>query len=165
LPLADASVDVLTALDVIEHVENDRAAMSEFARVLRSGGMAVISVPALMRLWSDWDATLHHYRRYTKSSLRETFPGEFEILHMNYINVVALPAVYWVRKFRGLKRRLGFKTSLRSEDKIPPPWLNTFLRWLFVRAACQNAVRFPAGVGLLAVLRKQSVTQPTAKLR
>jgi len=155
LPLADASVDVLTALDVIEHVEDDLAAVREFSRVLRPGGIAVITVPALRMLWSDWDAALHHYRRYTKSSLLETIPGEFEILHVNYINVAALPAVYLVRKFRGLKHWLRFKTASRSEDKVPPRWLNNFLRWLFVRTASQTVIQFPAGVGLLVVLRKK----------
>jgi ubiquinone/menaquinone biosynthesis C-methylase UbiE len=157
LPLADNSVDVLTALDVIEHVQDDRASVTEFLRVLRPGGIAVITVPALMALWSDLDVTLQHYRRYNERTLREVIPVEFEILHMNYVNVAVLPMVYLVRRFRVLKQRLGFKTISRSEDRIPPGWLNFFLRWLFVRLACQKTVHFPVGVGLLAVLRKRAI--------
>lgn len=155
LPLADNSVEVLTALDVIEHVEDDRAATREFLRVLRPGGIAVITVPALMSLWSDWDVSLRHYRRYHRQSLLSVIPNEFEVLHLGYINVAVFPLVYGVRKFRSLKQRLGFTSVSRSEDMLPPRWLNRFLRWQFVRLACQKTVRFPFGVGLLAVLRKK----------
>jgi SAM-dependent methyltransferase len=156
LPLPDGSVDVLTALDVIEHVEDDDGAVREFLRVLRPGGIAVITVPALMALWSDWDVTLRHFRRYTRGSLLKIVPPEFEILHVNYVNVAVLPVVFAVRKWRGLKGRAGAKIDARSEDKIPALWLNRFLGWTFVRLACQNTVRFPAGVGLIAVLRKKT---------
>jgi len=156
LPLPDSSVDVLTALDVIEHVEDDRTALREFLRVLRPGGLAVITVPALMVLWSDWDVTLRHFRRYSGESLLKIIPPEFEILHTNYVNVAVLPLVLAVRKWRGLKNRLGMKTDVRSEDKIPAPWLNHILRSTFVKPACQKVVRFPAGVGLITVLRKKT---------
>lgn len=155
LPLADNSVDVLTALDVIEHVQDDQASVREFLRVLRPGGIAVITVPALMALWSDWDVTLRHHRRYTAPTLRQTVPPGFEILHLHYVNVAVLPAVFLIRKFRALKQRFGFGGVARSEDRIPPAWLNRFLQWLFVRLGSQDAVSFPAGVGLLAVLRKK----------
>jgi SAM-dependent methyltransferase len=161
LPLADNSVDVLTALDVIEHVQDDRASMTEFLRVLRPGGIAVVTVPALMSLWSDWDVTLRHHRRYHARTLRETIPAQFDILHLNYINVAVLPAVFFVRKFRAFKQRLGFKTTARSEDQVPPDWLNLFLQWQFVWLACQPALHFPAGVGLLAVLRKKTAMKPS----
>jgi len=156
LPLSDASIDVLTALDVVEHVEDDRAAMREFLRVLRPGGIAVITVPALMALWSDWDVTLRHFRRYSRKSLVDIVPAGFELLHANYVNVAVLPAVYGVRKWRGLTQWFGKKTTSRSEDKIPPPVLNNFLRGIFVKLACQKTVRFPAGVGLIAILRKKT---------
>jgi SAM-dependent methyltransferase len=156
LPLADRSVDVLTALDVIEHVEQDRKALEEFSRVVRPGGIVVITVPALMMLWSDWDVALHHFRRYTRQSLLGIIPCEaFELVHCNYVNVAVLPLVLLVRKWRALKARLGFKIQTRSEDAMPPGWLNGLLRWLFVTLACQSWFRFPGGVGLLAVLRKK----------
>jgi SAM-dependent methyltransferase len=155
LPLAVNSVDVLTALDVIEHVAEDRAAVCEFLRVLKPGGLCVITVPALMSLWSDWDVTLRHFRRYTRPSLLALLPAGFEVLHVNYVNVAVLPLVWAVRKFRALKQKLGVQTVSRSEDAIPPAWINQLLRGMFVTLACQRLVSFPAGVGLLLVLRKK----------
>lgn len=159
LPLADNSVDVLTALDVIEHVEDDVASVKEFHRVLRPGGIAVITVPALMALWSDWDVTLRHFRRYNEEQLRKIIPLQFEILHVNYVNVAVLPIVFAVRKFRALKQSFGMKSDSRSEDQIPPKWLNVLLRRIFVGLACQKSIHFPAGVGLIAILRKGTAAQ------
>lgn len=156
LPLEANSVDVLTALDVIEHVEADVAAVREFLRVLKPGGVCVITVPALMALWSDWDVALRHFRRYTRRSLLAIVPDGFDVLHINYVNVAVLPLVWAVRKFRALKQKLGGKIAGRSEDSIPSALLNRLLRAIFVKLACQQAVSFPAGVGLIAVLRKKS---------
>ena len=156
LPLADKSVDVITALDVLEHVQDDKAAIREFHRVLRSDGIVVITVPALPALWSDWDVVLHHYRRYKKNTLLEVIPSHlFEIVHFNYINVAVLPLVYIVRKFRALKLALGLRSRSRSEDSIPPAWINSILRKTFTSLACQRSINFPAGVGIIAVLRKK----------
>ena len=156
LPLPDHSVDVLTALDVIEHVEQDGGALAEFARVVRPGGIVVITVPALMMLWSDWDVALHHFRRYTRPTLLNLVsPDLFEIVHCNYVNVAAFPLVLLVRKWRALKAKFGAKIDSRSEDSIPARPVNAVLRWSFVKLACQNTIRFPAGVGLLAVLRRR----------
>jgi hypothetical protein len=79
----------------------------------------------------------------------------FEMVHVNYINVVVLPIVFSVRKLRSLRRRMGAESTVRSEDTIPPAWVNAPLKWLFVKLACQKVARFPAGVGLLAVLRRK----------
>ena len=156
LPLEDGSVDVLTALDVIEHVEHDRQALCEFARVTRPGGIVVITVPALMSLWSDWDVALHHFRRYTRPTLLDLVPRDaFEVVHCNYVNVAAFPLVLLVRKWRALKAKLGWKIDARSEDAIPPAPFNALLRWSFVALACQRLVPFPFGVGLLMVLRRR----------
>ncbi|MBA2623297.1 MAG: class I SAM-dependent methyltransferase, partial [Chthoniobacterales bacterium] len=101
LPVPDASVDCLTALDVLEHVEQDEAAIREFARVQKPGGIGVITVPALPALWSDWDVALHHFRRYRKQHLIRVLaqPG-FRLEHCHYLNVAALPAIYLARKIR-----------------------------------------------------------------
>jgi SAM-dependent methyltransferase len=156
IPLEVGTVDIVTALDVVEHVENESLAMAEFARVLRRGGVLVVTVPALMLLWSDWDVVLHHFRRYTRKSLLAIVPTDkFDVIHVNYINVVALPLVLAIRKMRLLRQRLLRSAGSRSEDEVPLRPLNFLLKWTFVRLACQGWLQFPAGVGLLMVLRKR----------
>jgi SAM-dependent methyltransferase len=159
LPFPDAVADGVTALDLIEHVENDCRALREMARVLKPEGVLVVTVPAFQALWSDWDVALHHVRRYRRAELVERLrEAGFELLHCNYINVLAFPAVYVLRKWRTLRGspRTG---SSRAEDRVPRRWLNKLLMAAFVLPASQSAILFPFGVGLLAVARRPSPQQ------
>ena len=69
LPFADATFDVVTAFDVIEHVEPERLIVDELSRVLRPGGRLLVSVPAYNWAWSDHDTVNGHHRRYTRPRL------------------------------------------------------------------------------------------------
>lgn len=158
VPLPDGSLDFVTALDVLEHVSNDRAVVRGFHRLLKPGGVAVVTVPASMALWSDWDVALHHFRRYSRSQLGTLFPSaEWELIHLNYTNVAVYPAVWLVRKWRGFTARgssTGQGSKTRSEDRIPPAWLNHLLRRVFVGLG-RIRVPFPFGVSLLLVARRK----------
>ncbi len=157
LPLADASADIATALDVIEHIPDDAAAVGEMFRILRPGGTLIVTVPAFQSLWSDWDVALHHQRRYRRKPLRDLLSARgFEVLRCEYVNVLAFPAVWILRKWRTWFPGREPGATLRAEERIPPAWLNGLLMAAFVRPALQTAVSFPFGVGLLAVARKPS---------
>jgi SAM-dependent methyltransferase len=73
LPFADNSFDAVTAMDVIEHIDDDKAASAEIFRVLRPGGRLFVTVPAYAFLWSEHDEALHHHRRYTAPHLKDLF--------------------------------------------------------------------------------------------
>lgn len=153
VPLPDASLDYVTALDVLEHTPDDWAVVDGFHRLLKPGGVALVTVPAGMALWGDWDVALHHYRRYSRPQLRALFPaGQWEVLHVNYTNVFVYPAVWVVRKWR--KYFPAPPGGVRTEDQQPVAWLNALLRWLFVRPGLSR-VPFPFGVSLLLVARKR----------
>jgi ubiquinone/menaquinone biosynthesis C-methylase UbiE len=154
LPFPDAVADGVTALDVLEHIEDDRGALAEMARVLKPEGVLVLTVPAFQALWSDWDVALHHVRRYRRSHLLERLRETgFELLHCNYVNVLACPAVYAVRKWRTLWKS-GSSNGSRMEDRVPPRWLNKLLMAAFVIPASQSLLSFPFGVGILAIARR-----------
>ncbi len=156
IPLPDRSLDAITALDVLEHVPDDRAVVAGFARLLRPGGVAVVTVPAGRALWSDWDVTLHHYRRYSRRELTALFPaGEWDVEHVNYTNTLLYPAVWWIRKWRAWRARAGWGGSEdRTEDRIPAPWLNRLLRATFVGCG-RLRLPFPFGVSLILVARRR----------
>jgi ubiquinone/menaquinone biosynthesis C-methylase UbiE len=157
VPLPAASLEYVTALDVLEHVPVDAAVVQGFYRLLKPGGLAVVTVPAGMALWSDWDVALHHFRRYSRGQLRSLFPeANWEIVYVNYTNVAAYPMVWCVRKWRAFRRRFGLPAGgARSEDQLPVHWLNTLLRNVFV-ALGKSRVSFPFGVSLLLVARRRA---------
>ena len=162
VPLADGSVEYVTALDVLEHVADDAAVVRGFHRVLKPGGLAVVTVPASMALWSDWDVGLHHFRRYHRPQLRALFPrDQWEVVHVNYTNVVAYPAVWLLRKWRAWRAPSprGSANAVpeageRPEDRIPPRWLNALLRAVFVNMG-RWRMPLPFGVSLLLVARRR----------
>jgi SAM-dependent methyltransferase len=75
LPMGDAEFDLVTAFDVLEHIEEDHLAAAEIFRVLRPGGTALIAVPCDMALWSAHDEAVGHVRRYTRDGLRDLIEG------------------------------------------------------------------------------------------
>jgi len=155
IPLPDASVNYLTALDVVEHIEDDVSAVQGFYRVLKPGGVAVITVPASMLLWSDWDVSMHHFRRYDRKGLLALFPkSDWEIVHVNYTNSLAFLPALLVRKWRSRKPINPEKEQSRAEYRIPPRWLNGLLKWIFVKTSMWR-LPMPFGVSLLLVARKK----------
>src|SRR5206468_1043093 len=66
-------LDLITMCDVLEHLENERAALRGIGDALKPGGRLLVTVPALPRLWSGHDVVNHHYRRYTRKTLLACF--------------------------------------------------------------------------------------------
>lgn len=153
VPLPDSSLEYVTALDVLEHVPDDAAVVRGFHRLLKPGGLAVVTVPACMALWSDWDVALHHFRRYDRPGLRALFPAaQWELEYVNYTNVLAFPAVWLLRRWR--RWRPAKPGAARAEDRQPPAAINALLRAAFVIPG-RARVPFPFGVSLLLVARRR----------
>jgi SAM-dependent methyltransferase len=69
LPFGDASLDLVCAFDVIEHVDDDRRLFSEVSRVLKDGGVFIFAVPLHTDYWTDFDDWVGHARRYEPADL------------------------------------------------------------------------------------------------
>ncbi len=151
--LPDGVAAVVTLLDVLEHLDDDRAALREMVRLVRPGGLVVVTVPALRWLWSDWDVALHHRRRYHRRDLLKLVRQcPVEVIHCGYVNTLALAPIALVRAWRKVfPPKPG---APRAEDRVPPGPVNELLYQTFVKPACWPWFRPPAGVSLLAVLRR-----------
>ena len=155
LPLRDASLDGLLALDIIEHFDDDGALLSEFRRCLKPGGELVASVPAYPWLWSPHDEFLHHRRRYRSGELQGKLRAAgFELLESHGMNFILLPAVALVRFLKGRRARAGAGEAGTDFFELPGP-LNSALAGLFVvEDLITRAVPVPFGVSLLVRARR-----------
>lgn len=99
MPLDSGGYDLIVAFDVLEHIDDDKAAANEIARMLRQGGTALVAVPCDMRLWSAHDVALGHYRRYTRQTLGPLLEGAgLAIERMWSWNVLMRPVARWRRR-------------------------------------------------------------------
>ena len=152
LPFADDSFDLVTTLDVIEHIDDDVTALRELRRVLRSDGRLVVTVPAFMWLWGDQDEIAHHRRRYTARSLGQALDASgYAVEHMTYFNTILFPAIAAIRLVRRLVRA---PQAGRSDFTVGPAALNGVLATLFsLERGAVKRRRLPVGVSLLALAR------------
>jgi SAM-dependent methyltransferase len=154
LPFADATFDVVTCLDVLEHTPDDRATLAELLRVTRPGGLALATVPAYQALWSWHDEVNRHFRRYDSSSLRSVArTAGWEVVGDTHFNSVLLGPAAVVRLAQRHRR-----AHAHSDLDLTPPALNGLLE-LPLRLEARllaMGVRLPAGLSLLAVLRPRA---------
>ena len=123
LPFAPNSFDIVTALDVIEHVDDDLATLRDLYTVMRPGGMLLISVPAYMQLWSYWDDILGHRRRYTTRTLRWVVEqAGFEVRKVSHSNMAILVPASLLRMIKGMRHRAverAYTQGFTSEPSTP----------------------------------------------
>ena len=151
LPYDDASFDLVTALDVVEHLDDDLAGLKEFRRVLRPGGRALLFVPTFMFLWGLQDDVSNHRRRYRLPELKRVLSqAGFEIERATYVNVTFFAPILIIRK---LMKLTGAKAA--SENNINIPGLNGLLGSLFAAERfVLRSMNLPFGVSGLCVARR-----------
>jgi SAM-dependent methyltransferase len=151
LPYEDETFDLVTALDVVEHLDDDMAGLKEFRRVLRADGRILLFVPAFMFLWGVQDDVSHHRRRYTLPELlRVVREAGFEIERATYANITFFLPILAVRK---IMRWTGLRTE--TENSIGISALNGLLGRVFgAESSILRRMNLPFGVSALCVARK-----------
>jgi SAM-dependent methyltransferase len=153
LPWESATFDLITCLDVIEHIPEDRLALRELRRVSKPGAWLLVTVPAYPALWSQHDEANHHQRRYVRPTLRSAaLDAGWTMERMTSFNtLLLLPAAAVRLAQRGRHANADYTPDL----ELGPAWLNGVLerpmraeaRWL------SRGRTLPAGLSLLALLR------------
>ncbi|MBW7957407.1 MAG: class I SAM-dependent methyltransferase [Deltaproteobacteria bacterium] len=153
LPFRDGVFDVVTALDVFCHrgIRDNKAALKEVARTLRSGGRFILSEPAFMFLYGPHDESQHCKQRFNAAEMKELMAScGLKIEKLSYFNFILFPLV--------LAHRLAMRWSgLKSQSDVKEinPVLNSIL-FLFLRleAGLLRFMNLPAGSSVICVARK-----------
>jgi SAM-dependent methyltransferase len=144
----DGAYDLVAILDVLEHVEEDEAALASIASKLRPGGRVLITVPAHPWMWSAHDAVNHHKRRYTRKTLKAVIArAGLRIELLSWFNSLLFPLAAAAR----LAGRVTGKED--SDDKMPPRLVNSLFETIFgLERYAVGRLPLPPGVSLVAIV-------------
>ena len=160
-PFSPGSFDIALALDVIEHVDDDRTILKGLLELIKPGGALILTVPAYESLWSDHDKINHHRRRYRTEQLQSCVESAgFDVERITYCNTILFPVVYVTRRAQSLKRRFFPKpdAEISSDLHSYPGLLNSALyRVMLFENRLLRRWNMPAGVSILAVARRPLV--------
>jgi ubiquinone/menaquinone biosynthesis C-methylase UbiE len=152
LPFGEDSFDVVTALDILEHTDDDLAALREIQRVCSKEGLLLVTVPAYGFLWSEHDEALKHRRRYTSHELRNklTLTG-FDVVRASYFITTLFFPILAFRVWQGLFKN---STHPKTSHYVPPNWINSSLIALLgLERRLFRRMNLPFGVSIVALAR------------
>jgi SAM-dependent methyltransferase len=147
--IPDGRYDLIALLDVLEHIEGDKAALASIRAKLKPGGRILVTVPANEWMWSAHDTVHHHYRRYNPGTLRAVAAeAGLKVDLLTHFNSLLFPLAAAVR--------IAGKLTGREEadDAQPPAPLNALFTAVFgLERHLVGRVPLPFGISLAAVLR------------
>lgn len=154
LPYEPGSFDLVAALDVLEHVDNDVDAAQALTGLVRPGGWLLVTVPAHQALWGSHDRRLHHMRRYSRRQVLSLFATpDMELIRFTPFNLILSPIAI---VYRAAERALGI--DLGNQERLPPAILNTLLArtFAFESRLLRRGARVPFGLSYAAIFRRRT---------
>ena len=148
----DNSFDIITMIDVLEHIEQDGLAVKTVNRLLKKDGIFLATVPAYQWLYTKRDEFHHHYRRYSKSQLESIISSSgLKKIILSYYNTLLFPLAL---AERGTKKLLK-KDKPEPDLVIPPKPINNFFKSVFAfEKKLLPRIPLPYGLSLIAVYKK-----------
>ena len=145
--LPDDTYDMVAALDVVEHISDDTAALEGIARVLKAGGKLLMTVPAHQWMWSAHDVVNHHQRRYSKGGFKRLVDkSPLQLDSIGYLNSLLFPLA--------MAQRLASKITGKEDANLAPPAepINQVLERVFaLERRVIGRIPLPPGLSLFAV--------------
>jgi len=143
----DRHYDLIGAFDVIEHIEDDHAALASIATKLKPSGTFVMTVPAHQWMWTAHDTVNHHKRRYSKRSLRRLIHrSPMRLVKLGYFNSLLFPLAVAERAASKLRGKED------ADVKLPPAPLNAALEKVFATERyLVGRLPLPPGLSLFAI--------------
>lgn len=146
-------VDVVTVLDVMEHVHDDRAFLAELVSKVPARTRILVTVPAMPSLWSGWDVALGHHRRYTRQRIEGVLAGmPLRILETSFIFPELVLPAYWRRLTWS---RSGGQAADEADFPDLPEWVNELLYRIGSRSLRLRS-SWPFGTSLFMAVERVS---------
>ncbi|NJL36495.1 MAG: class I SAM-dependent methyltransferase [Leptolyngbyaceae cyanobacterium SM1_4_3] len=158
--------DIICALDVVEHIEDDKTAVQWLVDRLKPDGYLITTVPAYQWLFSDHDIALGHYRRYTQRTFNRILPSELTVLKSGYFNSVLFLLAAAIRLFKRFTKRISPQkkpAELKKESSTVPRWIDSaFGSFLLVETKVieRNPI-FPFGLSVFCLAKKTTTDSPS----
>ena len=160
LPFPENHFDLVTMFDVLEHIEDERFAVSEVFRVLKAGGIFMMTVPAYPFLWGPQDEISLHKRRYLAPQLASRISGQgFKIAKLSYFNTFLFPVIAGIRLLRRLTpSRPSRVAELKSDFALTKRGgLNSLLATVFgLERFVVGRISVPFGISIVCVAHRPS---------
>ena len=146
--------DLICLFDVLEHVDQDEAALRRVRSLLAPGGRAVITVPAFAKLWGPHDAQMHHKRRYERAELAAKLQqAGLLVTELSYSNMFLFPAALVMRAAGTLAQRLAGRRIATGTATLPYLLNHAFAAIFGAERFFIGRIKLPIGLSLLAVAR------------
>ena len=151
LPFADGTFSLVTAIGVVEHIEDDAGAVTEWARVLQPGGRLVLLTSSYRFLWSGHDLSNHHVRRYRRRGVQVLLRQAGLVPErVSYVNAILFAPIAAVRMVERLRSRRGGLVARKDTGTVPEPIDRLLVAVLRVEAWVLRRGRLPFGVSMVA---------------
>jgi ubiquinone/menaquinone biosynthesis C-methylase UbiE len=161
IPYKNDYFDLITILDVLEHVDEDQKTLEEINRVLKREGICILTVPAFSFIWSEHDIALHHKRRYNLKFLSLNIKkAGMKLEKASYYNFFLSPLIMMFRIMKNFLKNLFHKNYNEASAKTDlfrvNSFTNMFLKTILnIEASFLKKVWFPFGISILAIIKKQ----------
>ncbi|HEV8507042.1 MAG TPA: class I SAM-dependent methyltransferase [Chitinophagaceae bacterium] len=158
LPFEDGQFDLVCAFDVVEHVEEDKLAISELHRVCKPGGYVFTTVPTFKFLWSEHDVVNEHKRRYTMRNYLSLFDKSIsKIRFKSFFNFFLFPPIALFRVVSSaLKSNNSKKPATSDNSKLSDTGVSKILYRIFrsETGLLKRGIKLPVGVSLMVISKK-----------
>jgi SAM-dependent methyltransferase len=153
LPFKEQTFDLVLALDILEHMEDDREVLKQIHGILKYKGYLIITVPSFKFMWSARDDIGCHKRRYNRAQiLKKVEFSAFSLVKISYFNTLLFPIAFFEKQYMRLKKK-----TIEPDAFLPkiPAYLNKlFTMILSIEGKILKKYNLPFGLSLIAVCQK-----------
>lgn len=153
--------DLILLADVLEHIPDDREAVSWIYEHLNEEGYALLTVPAHQFFWTQMDEVVGHYRRYSRKNFLKLFENKFSIKKFSFYNFFLFPVKIVFTIFARTVRCFSPQSKRSYNDLVPQlKLINIIFKYiLYLESKLMRRISFPLGVSMILLVQKNSFSK------